>query len=248
RRGADEAGHEYVRRVVVHLPGGTHLLQDTELEHAEPVTHGQGLGLVVGDVHGGDTQAALQGSDLRTGLHAQLGVQVGQRLVHQEDLRLTHDRAAHGHTLTLTTGERLGLAVQVFAQVEDLGRFLHPLADLALVHTRDLQGEAHVVRHGHVRVQRVVLEHHGDVPVLAIGLTHDRAAHGHTLPLTAGERLGLAVQVFAQVEDLGRFLHPLADLALVHTRDLQGEAHVVRHGHVRVQRVVLEHHGDVPVL
>src|SRR5699024_10154646 len=151
RRGADEAGHEYVRRVVVHLPGGTHLLQDTELEHADPVTHGQGLGLVVGDVHGGDTQAALQGSDLRTGLHAQLRVQVGQRLVHQEDLRLTHDRAAHGHTLTLTTGERLGLAVQVYAQVEDLGRFLHPLADLALVHTRDLQGEAHVVRHGHVR-------------------------------------------------------------------------------------------------
>src|SRR5690606_27844904 len=30
--------------------------------------------------------------------------------------------------------------------------------------------------------------------------------------------------------------------------DLEGEAHVVRDGHMRVERVVLEHHGDVPVL
>ena len=104
--------------------------------------------------------------DLRTGRHAELGVQVGQRLVHEEDLRLTHDRAAHRDTLALTTGEGLRLAVQVLGEVEDLRGLLDLLPDLRLVDAGDLEREAHVVGDGHVRVQRVVLEHHGDVPVL----------------------------------------------------------------------------------
>ncbi len=39
--------------------------------------------------------------DLHPHLHAQLGVEVGQRLVEQEDLRLAHDRAADGDALAL---------------------------------------------------------------------------------------------------------------------------------------------------
>jgi hypothetical protein len=35
------------------------------------------------------------------------------------------------------------------------------------------------------------------------------------------------------------------DLVLGHLGDLQAIGHVVEHAHVRVQRVVLEHHGDV---
>lgn len=35
---------------------------------------------------------------------------------------------------------------------------------------------------------------------------------------------------------------------LLTPHDLEREAHVLGDGHVRVQRVVLEHHGDVPVL
>ena len=104
--------------------------------------------------------------DLRTGLDAELGVEVRQRLVHEEDLRLTHDGAAHRDTLALTTGERLRLAVQVLGEVEDLRGLLDLLADLGLVDAGDLEREAHVVGDGHVRVQRVVLEHHRDVPVL----------------------------------------------------------------------------------
>lgn len=95
----------------------------------------------------------------------ELGVEVRQRLVHEEDLGLTHDGAAHRDTLALTAGERLRLAAEVVREVEDLRRVLHLLADLGLV-DGDLEREAHVVGDRHVRVQRVVLEHHGDVPVL----------------------------------------------------------------------------------
>ena len=169
-RRTDEAGDELVGGVVVHLAGGADLLEHAVLEDRDTVTHGEGLGLVVGDVDRGDAQRALERGDLGTGLDTELGVQVGQRLVHEEDLGLAHDGTAHGHTLTLTTGERLGLAVQVLGQAEDLGGLAHALVDLGLGGAGDLQGEAHVVVHGHVRVERVVLEDHGDVTVLGLNV------------------------------------------------------------------------------
>ena len=118
---ADEAGDEHVLRLLVQVARGADLLQQAVLEHGDAVTHGEGLGLVVGDVDGGDAEATLQRGDLRTGLHAELGVEVRQRLVHEEHLGLTHDGAAHGDALTLTTGEGLRLAVEVGLEVEELG-------------------------------------------------------------------------------------------------------------------------------
>jgi hypothetical protein len=92
--------------------GAVALLQQAVLEHGHPVAHGHGLDLVVGDVDGRDAQAALQRGDLRAGLHAQLGVEVGQRLVHEEHLGLAHDRATHRDALPLTAGEGLRLALR----------------------------------------------------------------------------------------------------------------------------------------
>ncbi len=120
----------------------------------------------MGDVNGGDAQAAGQGCDLRTGLDAELGIQVGKRFVHEEDLRVTHDGAAHGNTLALTAGECLRLAVQVRLEVKKLGGFTDTLGALFLGDAGNLQRKAHVVRNRHVRVQRVVLENHRDVAVL----------------------------------------------------------------------------------
>ena len=42
-----------------------------------------------------------------------------------------------------------------------------------------------------------------------------------------------------------RLVHACLDFVLGHLGDLQAVGHVVEHGHVRVQGVVLEHHGDV---
>jgi hypothetical protein len=153
-------GWSYIRR------GLSHLLEQAVLEHRDAVTHRHGLDLVVRDVDRSDAEPALQRGDLRARLHAQLRVEVGQRLVHEEHLRAADDRPPHGHALPLTTGQGLGLALEVRVEVEDLGGFLNALANLVLGDAADLQGEAHVVGHRHVRVERVVLEDHGDVAVL----------------------------------------------------------------------------------
>ena len=169
-------GHERVGRFVVKLGGRGELLQLAVAQHGDPVAHRHGLHLVVGDVDGGGAQPALQRGDLGAGLHPQLGVQVGQRLVHAEHLRRPHDRAAHRHPLALATGELGRFAVQEIGQVEQLGGLLDLLAALVGRHPAQLEREAHVLGDRLGRVERIVLEHHRDVAVLGRHPDHVLAA------------------------------------------------------------------------
>jgi hypothetical protein len=70
--------------------------------------------------------------DLGAHLHAQLGVEVGQRLVEQEHLRVAHDGAAHGDALALAAGELARLAVEQRREAEDLGGLGDARVDLGL--------------------------------------------------------------------------------------------------------------------
>jgi hypothetical protein len=120
----------------------------------------------VGHVHGGDPELVLDPGDLRAHLHPELRVEVRQRLVHQEGLRLADDGPAHGHPLTLAAGQGLRLALQELLQPKDPCRLSDAGVDLVLGGLSKLQPERHVVVDAHVWIQRVVLEHHGDVPFL----------------------------------------------------------------------------------
>ena len=116
RRRADEAGHEQVHRLVVERARRVALLQHAVLEHRDAVAHRHRLDLVVRDVDGRHAQAVLQLDDLGARLHAQLRVEVGERLVHQVDRRLADDRAPHRHALALAAREGLRLAVEIRAR------------------------------------------------------------------------------------------------------------------------------------
>src|SRR3712207_7956220 len=56
------------------------------------------------------SEVGLQLGDLGAHLHAQLGVEVRERLVHQERVRLADDRSAPRHALALAAGQRARLA------------------------------------------------------------------------------------------------------------------------------------------
>ena len=163
---ADEACYEQVAGRIVQGLGGVKLLDDAVLHNDDPVAHGHSLGLVVGDVDKGGVQLPVQTGDLSTHGGTQLGVQVGKRLVQQEDGRIPDHCTAQSHTLTLTTGQCLGLTVQQMLQIQDLGSFVNTLVDLVLVHLTQGQAESDVLVNVHVGVQSVVLEDHGDVAVL----------------------------------------------------------------------------------
>ena len=109
------------------------------------MTHRHGLDLVVGHIQRRRAEAGLQGGNVRAGLDPELGVQVGQWLVHQEHTGLAHDCPAHGHTLALATGQSLRLAVEVRLEVEEPGGLSHLRVPIGLVHALELQGKAHVL-------------------------------------------------------------------------------------------------------
>jgi hypothetical protein len=178
RRGADEAGHELVVGIVVKMQRRADLLDDAVMHDDDLVGHRHRLDLVVGDIDGRRLEALVQLLDLAAHRHAQLRVEIGQRLVEQEDLRIAHDGAAHGDALALAAGERAGIALQQLVEAEDARGVLDALVDLALRRVAQTQREGHVLRHRHMRVERVLLEHHGDVALFGRNVVDDLGADG----------------------------------------------------------------------
>ena len=131
RRRADEARDEQISRPVVELERRADLLNQPVMHHDDPVGHGHGFDLVVGHIDGRRLQALMQFLDLGAHGHPQLGVEVGQRLVEQEYLRIAHDRAAHGDALALAAGELARIAVEQMAEGRGYRRrALHRALDL----------------------------------------------------------------------------------------------------------------------
>ncbi len=136
RRRADELGHEQVVRPVVELERRADLLDPAVLHHDDLVGHRHRLDLVVRDVDRRRLQALVQRLDLGAHRDPQLGVEVRQRLVEQEDLRVAHDRAPHRDALALPARELARVAMQVVVEVQDLRRLRDALRREARVGLR----------------------------------------------------------------------------------------------------------------
>ncbi|MGX1121574.1 hypothetical protein RKD37_006937 [Streptomyces ambofaciens] len=162
-RGADEGGDEDVAGQGVDGAGGVDLLEDAAAQDGDAVAQRHGLGLVVGDVDRGDAQLPGQPGDLGAQVVAELGVEVGQRLVHQEGGGVAGDGPAHRHPLAFTAGELGGEAVEEVLDAQHAGGGVHAGAGVGL-RVLDAQRETDVPAGGHVGVQGEVLEDHRHAP------------------------------------------------------------------------------------
>ena len=172
---ADKARDKEVCRVVEDLLGRADLLDVAVLHDDDAVAQGHGLGLVMGDIDKGRIDAFSELDDLGPHLVAELGIEVTQRLVHEHDLRGAHDGAADGDALALAAGERPGLAVEIVRDIEDLGGLPHLLVDDIPPLVPEREGEGHVLIHGHVREEGIILKDHGDVALLGVNIVHELA-------------------------------------------------------------------------
>ena len=128
-------------------------MRDVERRHAEP---------------------ALDAKHFTAHLHAQLRVEIGERLVHQEDRGLTDERTSHRHTLTLTAGELPRTAVEHLGEPEMTeGGLTHPTVALGLADAAHRERETDVVVRRQMRIQRIVLKDHRDVTVARGQIVHD---------------------------------------------------------------------------
>ena len=118
------------------------------------------------DVEHRDAEQLLQAADLAAHLDAQLGVEVGERLVEQQHMRLDHDGARDRDALQLAAGELMRPALGVAVELHQLQRARDPLADLVRAHFARPQAVGDVAADGEVGKHRVVLEHHAGVALV----------------------------------------------------------------------------------
>ena len=144
--------------------GPPSLLDPALAEHRDAVAHRQRLFLVVRDVDERDAHLPLHPLQLELHLLAELEVQRAERLVEQQHLRLVDDGPGQRDPLALAAGQLGRLAAAEPGQPDHLQRPDGLLPPLRLGHPAHPQPVLDVLRHRHVREQRVVLEDGVDVP------------------------------------------------------------------------------------
>ena len=99
------------------------LLQPSAVHDGDLVGQRERFGLIVGDIDEGDAGAALEDClSSRAHALAQLGVEVGERLVEQENFRLDHEAARKRDALLLAAGELVGIALLEPGEVDQRER------------------------------------------------------------------------------------------------------------------------------
>ena len=118
---AHEAGDEHVGRPVVDLSRLVELLDAALMHDRDARRQRHRFDLVVGHVDGGLADLLVQLLDLHAHLDAQLGIEIGQRFVEQEEQGIAHQRPAHGDALALAAGQLPGLALQQMLDLQQPG-------------------------------------------------------------------------------------------------------------------------------
>ena len=133
----------------------------------------------------------MQPLDLDAQLGAQLGVEVGQRLVEQEHVDVAHQRAADRDALALAAGQlRRACGRAAARSAASRRRASTRLLDLGLRHAaRSCRPKDMFSRTRHARIERVGLEHHADAAVLRL-LPGDVLAADPDLPVGDVEQAG----------------------------------------------------------
>src|SRR2546425_5004290 len=106
---------------------------------------------------------------------AGLGVQGGEGLVHQEDLRVHDERAREIHALLHAARELVGIVLLEAVEPDHLDEVLCPLAGLARAHAATLQAVDDIADHGSPGQERGVLE---DDRAVGAGPAHHLAVDG----------------------------------------------------------------------
>ena len=182
---AQKASHVVGGRALIDGAGAVELLDAAGIHDRHPRAQVEGLELIVRDVDAGKTQLAVYGPQMRAQLDPQQGVQVGQRLVQQHHLGPGGQGARQCNALLLTAAEHGRVTVGQVAALHHLQHLTRALR--AVWAAAGAQRILHIALHGHVRPQRVVLEHHADVAqmgglVQASGRIEHRLALKHNAP------------------------------------------------------------------
>jgi hypothetical protein len=159
----DEACDECSRRLLVEPVRRADLNDGSFVEHGYAIRHRQRFALVVRDIDDGDAEHLVDLLQLDLHMLAQLFIERAEGLIHQNEGRLKHQRPGKRDALLLAARELGWLAVLELLQPHHFEGAHDARPDVGLRHLSHGQREGDIVRHAHMRKQRVVLEHHADI-------------------------------------------------------------------------------------
>jgi hypothetical protein len=96
---------------------------------------------------------------------AQVTIQIGERFIHQQQVRTWRQRTRHGDTLLLPAGEFMRILVRSCSQTYHLQQLHHTRTAQRFFHL--MQAEGHILEHRQMRKQGVILKHHADTALLS---------------------------------------------------------------------------------
>src|SRR5665648_515882 len=214
RRRADEATDKGVGGVVIHLERSSQLDDLTRAHDGDAISEGQRLDLVMRDVHRCRADALDNLLQLGPEAEPQQRIQVGQRLVHEQHVRIDHDRPGDRDPLTLPTGQLGREAVEVWGHLQQVRGPRYLLLDLGLGHLAHGQPKTDVGPDLAVREHGIRLEDHRHVALvrrevgdLAVP-DRDGAGVGKVKPGNHPEQGGLAAARRAQQHHELALFHP----------------------------------------
>jgi hypothetical protein len=101
RRRAHEGGDKDIGWRIINFVRGANLLDFALIHHHDPAGHRHRFGLIVGDINHRVAQFFMEADEFAPHLNPEFGIEVRERLIEQEDLRVPDDRPAQGDPLAL---------------------------------------------------------------------------------------------------------------------------------------------------
>ena len=157
-----------IDRAAVDFLGRGQLLDDAAVHDRNTISKRQRLDLIVGDVDHRRAKTIVQLFQLDAELGPELGIEVRQRLVEQEDVDIADEGAADGDALALAAGKFERAALHQRSDLKKIGCCLDAPLDFVLRHSRSSEAKRQIPLDRHARIERVGLEHHAYVTVLRL--------------------------------------------------------------------------------
>src|ERR1700694_337697 len=159
----DEAQHELGLRRLEHTLCAIDLLDPSRVHDRDPVGYRERLILIVGDENGRDVQPALEIAELDLHLVPQRLVERREGLIEKQHRRFQDQSAGNRDALLLAAGQLGRQSPAQPAQLDHFQRLVHDPPDIGFGHAAHAKAEGHVLPDGHMRKQRIVLEHEANV-------------------------------------------------------------------------------------
>src|SRR5690606_36581938 len=154
----DEFRDQPRSRAVEELRRRVHLEQLAIVHDGNAIGHAQGFLLIMGDVQGGYAGILAELTDVVADLIAQVGVEVGQRLVEQQASGSHDECSGQGYPLLLSSRKFSWITLLQAGETHAGKRLSNAGFHLPPRHAPRLESETHVLFYGHVGPQGIALE------------------------------------------------------------------------------------------